>query len=55
MPAPHAGADDSAASQQFRPAHVFVRLGKKIHHSWTSELWSAKPDPGEDMLHVDFM
>ena len=41
--------------QQFPLAHVFVRRGKKIHHSWTSELWSAKPDPGEDMRHVDFM
>ena len=41
--------------QQFPLAHVFVRRGKKIHHSWTSELWFAKPDPGEDMRHVDFL
>jgi predicted dithiol-disulfide oxidoreductase (DUF899 family) len=41
--------------QQFPLAHVFVKRGKKIHHSWSSELWFAKPDPGEDMRHVDFM
>ena len=41
--------------QQFPLAHVFVRRGKKIHHSWSSELWFAKPDRGEDMRHVDFM
>ena len=41
--------------QQFPLAHVFVRRGKKIHHSWSSELWFAKPDPGQDMRHVDFM
>ncbi len=40
---------------QFPLAHVFVRRGKKIHHSWSSELWFAKPDAGEDMRHVDFM
>ena len=37
--------------QQFPLAHVFV----KIHHSWSSELWFAKADPGQDMRHVDFM
>jgi predicted dithiol-disulfide oxidoreductase (DUF899 family) len=41
--------------EQFPLAHVFVRRGKKIHHSWSSELWFAKPDPAEDMRHVDFM
>jgi len=41
--------------QQFPLAHVFVRRGKKIHHSWSSELWFARPDPGQDMRHVDFM
>jgi predicted dithiol-disulfide oxidoreductase (DUF899 family) len=48
------GAEDPNG-QQFPLAHVFVRRGKKIHHSWSSELWFAKPDPGEDMRHVDFM
>jgi predicted dithiol-disulfide oxidoreductase (DUF899 family) len=46
---------EDASGQQFPLAHVFVRRGKKIHHSWSSELWSAKPDPGQDMRHVDFM
>ena len=41
--------------QQFPLAHVFVRRGKKIHHSWTSELWFAGSDPGQHMRHVDFM
>jgi predicted dithiol-disulfide oxidoreductase (DUF899 family) len=41
--------------QQFPLAHVFTRRGKKIHHSWTSELWWANPDSGQDMRHVDFM
>jgi predicted dithiol-disulfide oxidoreductase (DUF899 family) len=41
--------------QQFPLAHVFARRGKKIHHTWSSELWSAQPDPGQDMRHVDFM
>ena len=41
--------------QQFPLAHVFVKRGKKIHHSWSSELWFAKSDAGQDMRHVDFM
>jgi predicted dithiol-disulfide oxidoreductase (DUF899 family) len=41
--------------QQFPLGHVFVKRGKKIHHSWSSELWFAKADPGQDMRHVDFM
>lgn len=41
--------------QQWPLAHVFVRRGKKIHHFWSSELWFAQSDPGQDMRHVDFM
>src|SRR5690349_4021549 len=41
--------------QQFPLAHVFVRRGKRIHHSWSSELWFAMPEAGQDMRHVDFM
>ena len=48
-------AEDVDSGQQFPLAHVFVRRGKKIHHSWSSELWFAKSDPGQDMRHVDFM
>jgi predicted dithiol-disulfide oxidoreductase (DUF899 family) len=36
-------------------ATVLVRRGKKIHHSWSSELFYAPPDPDQDMRHVDFM
>lgn len=41
--------------QQFPLAHVFARRGKKIYHARSSELWFTKPEPGEDMRHVDFM
>jgi len=41
--------------QQFPLAHVFQRRGKKIRHSWSSELWFAGTDPGQDRRHVDFM
>jgi predicted dithiol-disulfide oxidoreductase (DUF899 family) len=40
---------------QWPIAHVFVRRGKKIYHSWSSELFYAPHDPGEDMRHVDFL
>ena len=36
-------------------ATVFVRRGNKIHHVWSSELFYAHPDRGQDMRHVDFM
>ena len=36
-------------------ATVFVRSGDKIHHVWSSELFYARSDPGQDMRHVDFM
>lgn len=48
----HAEAPDG---QQFPLAHIFVRRGKKMHHFWSSELWFAPSDPGQDMRHVDFM
>jgi predicted dithiol-disulfide oxidoreductase (DUF899 family) len=46
---------EGADGQQFPLAHVFVRRGKKIHHSWSSELWFAGAETGQDMRHVDFM
>jgi predicted dithiol-disulfide oxidoreductase (DUF899 family) len=46
---------EDPSGQQFPLAHVFARRGKAIHHSWTSELWWAGTDPGQDMRHVDFM
>jgi predicted dithiol-disulfide oxidoreductase (DUF899 family) len=36
-------------------AHVFTKRGGKIHHTWSSELFFAEADPGQDMRHVDFM
>jgi predicted dithiol-disulfide oxidoreductase (DUF899 family) len=46
---------EDEATQQWPLAHVFVRRGKKIHHSWSSELWFMDSDPGQDKRHVDFM
>ena len=46
---------EDANGEQCALAHVFVRKGKKIHHSWSSELWFAKADHGQDPRHVDFM
>lgn len=48
------GAEDETG-QQWPLAHVFTRRGKKIHHFWTSELWWARHEPGQDGRHVDFM
>lgn len=48
------GAEDDTG-QQWPIAHVFTKRGRKIHHFWTSELWWAPHDPGEDSRHVDFM
>lgn len=41
--------------QQWPLAHVFVKKGRKISHSWASELWFAPADRGQDRRHVDFM
>src|SRR5690348_853518 len=48
------GAEDETG-QQWPLAHVFIRRGKKIDHFWSSELWWAPHDPGQDARHVDFM
>ena len=48
------GAED-ANGQQWPLAHVFTKCGKKIHHVWSSELWWAPHEPGQDSRHVDFM
>jgi predicted dithiol-disulfide oxidoreductase (DUF899 family) len=36
-------------------ATVFVRRDGRIHHSWSSELYFASSDPGQNPRHVDFM
>jgi predicted dithiol-disulfide oxidoreductase (DUF899 family) len=41
--------------QQWPLAHVFSRRGGRIHHTWSSELWFAESDAGQDRRHVDFM
>ncbi len=34
---------------------MFVRRGGKIHHFWSSELYFAPTDPGQNPRHVDFI
>jgi predicted dithiol-disulfide oxidoreductase (DUF899 family) len=41
--------------EQLPIATIFVRRDSKIRHFWSSELFYAPPDPGQDMRHVDFM
>src|SRR5215470_2652654 len=35
-------------------ATVFICPADRIHRFWTRELWFARPEPGQDMRHVDF-
>jgi len=44
-----------AAGGQWPLATVFVRRDGRIHHFWSSELWNAERDAGQDPRHVDFM
>ena len=46
---------EDETGQQWPLAHVFTRRGKKIRHFWSSELWFADAEPGQDKRHVDFM
>src|SRR5579864_4660361 len=46
---------EDETGQQWPLAHVFTRRGRKIHHFWSSELWFADHEPGQDARHVDFM
>ena len=46
---------EEANGQQWPLAHVFTKRGRKIHHAWSSELWFADADRGQDRRHVDFM
>jgi len=48
------GAEDDNGSQ-WPLATVFVRRDGKIHHFWSSELWFATREGGQDPRHVDFM
>jgi predicted dithiol-disulfide oxidoreductase (DUF899 family) len=46
---------ESDEAGQFPIGHVFTRTDGRIHHRWSSELWSAPTDPGEHPRHVDYM
>ncbi len=46
---------EDADGNQWPLATVFVRRDGRIHHFWSSELWNASRDPGQDPRHVDFM
>jgi predicted dithiol-disulfide oxidoreductase (DUF899 family) len=48
----HAESDEGA---QLPIAHVFTRDGETVRHRWSSELWQAPTDPGQDPRHVDYM
>jgi predicted dithiol-disulfide oxidoreductase (DUF899 family) len=46
---------ESDEAGQLPVAHVFTRTEGRIHHRWSSELFAAPRDPGQDPRHVDFM
>ena len=46
---------EDAEGSQWPLATVFVKRDGKIQHFWSSELWMADRDEGEDPRHVDFM
>jgi predicted dithiol-disulfide oxidoreductase (DUF899 family) len=46
---------ETDAGAQRPVAHVFTRSEGRIHHRWSSELFSAPSDPGQDPRHVDYM
>jgi predicted dithiol-disulfide oxidoreductase (DUF899 family) len=48
------GAEDEHGFQ-WPLATVFVRRDGRIYHFWSSELWFASRDTGQDPRHVDFM
>ena len=41
--------------EQFAMASTFVRREGRMRHFWSSELWFAPPEPGQNPRHVDFM
>ena len=46
---------EDAEGNQWPLATVFTRSEGQIHHFWSSELWMAGRDEGQDPRHVDFM
>jgi len=46
---------EAADGSQLPIAHVFTRSDGKICHRWSSELFTAPRDSGQDPRHVDYM
>jgi len=46
---------ESEDGAQLPIASVFVRRDATIRHFWSSELFGARPEPGQNPRHVDFM
>lgn len=46
---------EDAEGNQLPMATIFVRRNGKTHHFWSSEIFFAAPEPGQDPRHVDFM
>jgi predicted dithiol-disulfide oxidoreductase (DUF899 family) len=46
---------ESDEAGQLPVAHVFTRADGRIHRRWSSELFAAPRDPGQDPRHVDYM
>jgi predicted dithiol-disulfide oxidoreductase (DUF899 family) len=46
---------ETESEEQFAVACVFTRADGRIRHVWSSELWYAPPEPGQNPRHVDFM
>jgi predicted dithiol-disulfide oxidoreductase (DUF899 family) len=46
---------ESPDGEQFAMASTFVRREGRVRHFWSSELWFAPPEPGQNPRHVDFM
>ncbi|HUO70537.1 MAG TPA: DUF899 family protein [Solirubrobacteraceae bacterium] len=46
---------EDEAGNQWPLATVFVRRDGTIHHAWSSEMFFAGGDEGQDPRHIDFM
>jgi predicted dithiol-disulfide oxidoreductase (DUF899 family) len=46
---------ETADGEQFAMATTFQRRDGTIRHVWSSELWYARPEAGQNPRHVDFM
>ena len=46
---------EDAEGRQWPMLNVFQKTGKKVSHTWGSELLDAKEEPGQNARHVDLM